>query len=379
MSTAKCQAPEAHPLAVGFHIRMLEWNLQYSFTSWRFQRWPLGVEEECLTWIQQGKYLGRKEALLNLEKELLRRVELVRFVRLCRELDFQRALYALELPYSKSVIFSLEDQAIHEKCSTRKRWTTSINKHRKSVHKREIYVYRINYLNSKNFLHLIRIAIYAMIHLQLSISFMEINNYLWIISKLKLFGSIRILEKQELLLLYVENLSNLINISTFQIWYKHILEMFLYLCTLWRFIGTWMDVDYCNIILGHIDNQLYELVSIMLRLVKLYISYNLLKYILHIYDNRLSPFTSCFTICTSKLFTRACHFWRSHFSPLQSIFGKKLHKDKSEHRVQYFNVKRRRNREKKQWQRSGGQRKRNGRWLLNDVLSFTSSDRDGGN
>lgn len=39
----------------------------------------LSLHEECLTWIRQGEYLGRKKALLNLEKGLLRRVELVRF------------------------------------------------------------------------------------------------------------------------------------------------------------------------------------------------------------------------------------------------------------------------------------------------------------
>jgi len=44
--------------------------------------------------------------LLNLEKGLLRRVELVRFVWLYRELDFFRALYALESRYSNFVIFS---------------------------------------------------------------------------------------------------------------------------------------------------------------------------------------------------------------------------------------------------------------------------------
>lgn len=80
----------------------------------------LSSYEECLIWIWQGKYLGRKKALLNLEKVLLRRVELVRFVRLYRELDFQRALYVLEPSYSKPVIFMSKDQTIYEKLSARK-------------------------------------------------------------------------------------------------------------------------------------------------------------------------------------------------------------------------------------------------------------------
>lgn len=64
--------------------------------------------------LDSGKYLVRKKALLNLEKELLRRVELVRFVWLYGELDFQHTLHVLEPTYSKSVLFISKDQTTYE-------------------------------------------------------------------------------------------------------------------------------------------------------------------------------------------------------------------------------------------------------------------------